>query len=165
MKPCGLCKRAIEQAPSLTGTNAHETGFMFILHKPDSRITGTLFDEESSYSLVLNSSTTGKELARILNHCDLTLDDILLTNFFKCTLPEDKTPYIEEYRNCVQRLKQQIQEFHTKKIVLFSKFMQKYFPKTKAPQLFMPHPSAIWAIRNTEKRQAKYEEVRSFLYS
>ncbi len=165
MEPCGLCDRTIKQAPPLIGCRARDTGFMFVLHKPDSRINGNLFDDETAYNIVLGLSRTGQEIKYLLKHCELDPDDVYLTNFFKCTLPKDRNPRVGEYRNCVKKLEEQIEEFDPKKIVFFSKAVKEHIPELERPYLVMPHPSKIWALRNQDKRKAQYEEVRTFLYS
>ena len=164
MKPCRLCDRAIDQSPPLIGSRAYITKFMFVLHKPDSRISGGLFDGEINYDVALGLSKTGKELRLLLNYCKLDSEDVYITNFFKCTLPQDQNPGAKEYRNCIKRLEEQIEEFNPNKIVFFSKFIEKYIPEISKPHLVIAHPSRIWALRRKGTREAEYEKVRSFLY-
>jgi len=164
MEPCGLCDRALQQGPPFKGSRADLTKFMFVLHKPDSRIEGSLFGDEVSYDMALGGCATGKELTLLLDYCDADIEDIYLTNFFKCTLPKDADPRVGEYANCITQLEKQIFEFNPKRIVFFSKAIKKYIPEIENPHLMMAHPSSIQKLLNISLREAEYERVRSFLY-
>lgn len=176
MYECNMCERALQHVPSLKGSRADKTKLFFLLHKPDSRIEENLFKGKDAYMITLGQTKTGQELIKLLEYCGLTLEDIFLTNFFKCTLPNDSNPTSNEYRNCRKILERQIKEFEPEKIVVFSIKVYHQLEKQPdngmdkqrtlyngVPALVMPHLSAIYALLNVEKRQAEYEKIKRFI--
>ncbi len=121
MKSCTLCERAGHFNEGLIGKNYSETGVMFVLHISDSRAL------REGYVKAYKKTNTAQTVDKMLKNANLTLDDIVLTNFYKCIIPgdtnssknKDKIPWKKEYKNCVGVLDAQIQEIAPKKIVLF----------------------------------------------
>ncbi len=110
---CKLCERAKHYNPGLIGENYSDKRIMFVLHISDERAV------KEGYVEAYNKTYTAKTIDKILNDSNLNLDDIILTNFYKCIIPGDKIPRKQEYFNCKSILTNQIEETRPKKIVLF----------------------------------------------
>lgn len=120
MKNCTLCNGAYEFNAGIVGKNYKNEGLMFILHKSDSRAL-------NGYSDALRKTNTGRTVDNILDMAGLNLDDIVLTNFYKCLLPNDKNPNSIQYNNCKKVLNSQIKKMNPQKIVLFGAPVYSHF--------------------------------------
>ncbi len=179
---CNLCNEASNFHYGLKGTNAENTKLLFVLHKPDSRIIENCLSFTDPYFIALAESATGKNLSRLLSQCELNLDDIFLTNLFKCTLPEDRNPKKTEYQNCLKILNNQILEFSPKKIVVCGrKAYEILFPKdynkvhddsslatihsySEIPSFILPHPSSMQIEKiGKQKYNSILKELQGFL--
>jgi len=163
MKECNLCKEAYGFNFGLEGNASVKTKIMFVLHRSDNETTEFF----GGYLAALRQRNTGIILERMLQYCNLDFNDIYLTNLFKCLLPKDRTPSIQEYQNCFEVFKKQITEFNPVSMVAFGPTVYEYlFPKNfkeqklsevekkilycdeipelVIPTLILPHPSYIW---------------------
>ena len=182
MNNCRLCDEASDFYYGIKGNNADNTKLLFILHKPDSRITENCLSFADPYLVALAESATGRNLGRLLSQCKLSLNDIFLTNLFKCTLPEDRNPKKLEYQNCLILLNNQIEEFNPKKIVVCGRkayeilFPQDYIQVKddsslatihsykEIPSFILPHPSRMQIEKiGREKYNLILGELKEFL--
>jgi uracil-DNA glycosylase family 4 len=185
MKHCNLCNQASNFQIGLKGKNTDITKLLFVLHRPDKRITETFLN----YEAVLRTTKTGYEIDLLLEYCGLNWKDVFITNFFKCTLPKDKNPKKQEYENCLQIFSQQVRDFKPKKIIVFGNQPYKHlFPEqskqTKikkaynqdlmyqsTPTLILPHPSRLWALNPqsdrfiSDKQMPYFNRAKQFLNS
>jgi uracil-DNA glycosylase family 4 len=182
MKDCDLCKRAYQFNYGLKGRNADNTRFLFILNRADKRLN-TILPGLPTYETALRTSATGSILEQALEYSGLTFERIYITNFFKCLLPQDASPGLEECKNCLTVLNHQIAEFQPKKIIAFgNRPYQNMFPEQakkqkltqiigttleyqNTPTLIMIHPSQIWKLLNPEKQRPYFEIIKEFLAS
>jgi uracil-DNA glycosylase family 4 len=176
MKTCSLCSEASNFNYCLKGERADAIKFLFVLHRADRRI----HEYFEGYWGALKNSATGIILDDILKEAELDFDDILLTNFFKCLLPEDRRPSKQEYFNCLTLFQQQVQEFNPRAIVIFgNRPYQCTFPKRsklikitelkeelnyeERPCLVSMHPSQIWKKLSPELKGPYIRRVANFL--
>ena len=132
---------------------------MFVLNHSDHRaLTKTLFDD---YLNALQNSQTGKKLSVIFKRSNLTIDDIFITNLFKCIMPREPTK--AEYQKCFCILEEQIKKLNPDKIVMFGHWGYKtMFPEllkekfykitgsildyNNIPVLITYHPGKLWRL-------------------
>jgi len=198
-RTCTLCKDAHNPNFGVVGKNYESSRIMFILHHSDSRVLSSQlslsFDHEVSnvdinYSNALHQSDTGRVINWLLKSCrdlrrktefnhNLTWDDIYVTNFFKCLLPEDREPKKEEYNSCANVMRSQIISASPRKIVAFgNKTLENMFPKLSLentlslnitlyeniPVLLSPHPRRIHDQKDAETLRY-LREIRDFIVS
>ncbi|MBR9676680.1 hypothetical protein GOV04_00885 [Candidatus Woesearchaeota archaeon] len=175
------CVDALHYCESYAGVNADKTGLLFVLNRPDKRILQPSLLENDSWINILMRSQTGKILFELLDHSNLTLDDVILTNAFKCTLPGDREPKKHEYQNCVEVLEKQIEQIDPKKVILMGRLAYEALFKTNLNgqrfdtelvgssttydgilTLITHHPGRIWRMP-PEERLPHYERVKQFL--
>lgn len=187
MTVCTLCEDAYNFFEGLKGKNADETKLLFILHRADERITNpTLFSE--NYKVALGKTNTGKVLAQLLNYVNLTIDDIYLTNVYKCLLPrktkskhfrsDGRKPTKKEYANCKTILDKQIEDFAPKKMVLFGEpaynvvigqndyerdLLVPNLNYKNIPVLLLEHPGKIWWENPQNRELGHYQWLKEFL--
>jgi len=164
---------------------------MFVLHRSDSRaikkdlgIEGLFRVEdmqlENSYDEALRRSDTGRFLRWLTGYCGMTLDDVYITNMFKCLIPDDREPRYSEYGSCAELLRRQILDVKPEKILVFGMKPYEYmFPeiyKTQnfnrlkferyenIPALIINHPRRLHGMKRIE-RQKYLIEIRNFLKS
>lgn len=182
MPECNLCSNTIGYYNGIVGSNSDVTKFLFVLNKPDKRILQPSLNSFDNYKTALFSTKTGAELDRILKYCNMTVEDVFLTNIFKCIFNSDKDPAPNEYKKCYENVfKKQFSDFNPKKIIVFggSAYAMmfphqsvsfsyedaygKYALYNNTQTLIMPHPSRIWAFRNEHKIKDCYEKIKDFL--
>lgn len=177
MDKCNLCQDATDFHPGLRGRNADSTKLLVVMHKPDSRISvPILISEIDPYVSALLNSRTGENLTRLLGACGLGLEDVYLTNVFKCVLSGNREPNQEEYSACLHNLEEQINEFQPRSIItsggipysLLSRnaIGKKHYSNsqgeirkhnTGTPMLVLPHFSALCV-----PMASQWEEKRNF---
>ncbi len=83
----------------------------------------------------------GKVLDELLNHINLSRNDIFITNMIKCRPPKNRDPFKEEIFECSQFIDMQIQYINPKVIITLGNFaFQKFFPdKTMSESRGFPH--------------------------
>lgn len=118
------------------GDNYENSRIMFVLHRSDSRAVKSLPDapiqfnyEEQHLDMLywnaLIKSDTGRAINWLLKgYCNMTMEDVYITNVFKCLLSEnmsskDILPKDLEYRSCVDVLKNQVIAAAPRKIIAF----------------------------------------------
>jgi len=181
--PCSnVCKGAHSYHEGIKGDNADITKLLFVLNKPDKRVlVPTLYDID--YEIALSKSRTGKVLIDILKFCNLTINDVYITNLFKCVLPGDRVPRKKEYEKCVCVLEQQIKDFKPKKIIMFGRRAYEFmFPEhakknkledmvgqilcyDNIPSLISYHPGMLEQIFKKKQKREHYEKIKDFLIS
>src|SRR4030042_4094303 len=120
MGKCSLCSNTEGFHYGVKGKNSYKTKILFVLNKPDSRIFRNALPTMDPYFIAFAETRTGKQVMEMLDYCELRIDDIYMTNSFKCVLRKNWEPSIEEYKRCFNKhLKKQIQEFNPKKTVVF----------------------------------------------
>jgi len=175
---CDLCEEAFSYHPGVKGENADLTKILFVLHRSDSREPQPR--SSATYREALLKSQTGKVLTEMLEFCDLTIEDIYLTNVFKCLLPKDREPRAKEYKSCIKVLEEQVTDFDPKKILVFGrKSYEHMFPEIAkqnsykkmvmkaldfngVPSLVSYHPSWMWSFK-PKKRKGHYKKIKKFL--
>ncbi len=154
----------------LKGINADERKILFVAHRSDSRAL------QSNYETELAKSQSGKILEQILSTAKLSLDDIYLTNVFKCLLPSDRMPKKDEYVACLSNLDRQIINFKPKSIVTFghkpyelmfddNAFSEVVGSRTEyhsIPTFISYHFSKIWSMPKIE-RENVFDNIQWFL--
>ncbi len=71
----------------------------------------------------------GKVLDELLNHINLSREDIFITNMVKCRPPKNRDPFKSEILQCNTFLDQQIAYINPKLIITLGKFaFKKFFP-------------------------------------
>lgn len=179
---CDLCgEDATGFQEGSKGKRADITKILFVLHKPDSRIMQGVLGGFDPYLTVLSRTKTGAELSRMLNHCELTLENIYITNIFKCTLSGDRLPTKKEYKNCLEFFNNEVAEFDPKKLVAFgSMVFNLMFPDSEKqhnhkgvwakefcykgrPVFILPHPSKTYYYSEEKRVQRFYNPLKTFL--
>lgn len=159
--------------------NADAKGILFLLNRADSRLLQqSLFNNTHLEAIV--KTPTGKILREIVDYCNLSFDDVYITNLFKCLLPGDKEPKRKQYQSCVRLLDVQIADFEPQKIVAFgSKVYEFMFPAYAAennfeatvlkvldfqgiPTLISNHPCKLGSIIS-KTREKHYDAIDKFL--
>ncbi|MBU1203625.1 MAG: hypothetical protein KKG60_00995, partial [Nanoarchaeota archaeon] len=148
--PCeNLCKNVVEYVPTYIGKKA---GILFVLNKPDKRVLQT--DLFIDYLGVLAKSKTGGILGEILHYCNLNVEEIMITNLFKCIRDTDNhsirstNPTRKEYQKCSRILKEELRELNPSKTIIFGAIGRKLLSKEELGLekcLFTDHPSYIWS--------------------
>lgn len=179
---CKLCgDEAIKFQPGIKGGNSDKTKFMFVLHKPDTRIMQPVLGFADRYDTTLGEVKTGKELGRMLRYLNLDMRDIYLTNLFKCVLNSDRDPGKRMLLKCLGNLDKEITEFNPRKIVLFgTQVYNTLFPGLsklnnhkemwtkkriykETPVFFLPHPSKAVYFSQERRISEFYEPLKEFL--
>jgi uracil-DNA glycosylase family 4 len=178
--PCdNPCKDAFSYSQGIKGVNADLAGILFVLNRADSRLLQqSLFNNAHLEAII--KTPTGKALDEILRYCNLSFDDVYITNLFKCLLPGDRSPRRNEYRNCTRLLEQQVDDFKPRRIVAFGNMAYAFmFPGLAAeyrfetrvgqafafhdiPTLISHHPSKLVYFPSENKRWS-YEKIKEFL--
>ena len=176
--PTNCCNEAYAFNAGYKGQYADSTKLLFVLERSDHRaLQPTLFNDD--YVTALSKTQTGKILGNMLKYCDLTFDDIYLTNAFKCLLKDDVPPSVAQYRNCFSQFQKQYNEFQPKKIVLFGDKANKMVRNDwsfslkrsnwelgtfeDAQLLALHHPRRIWSMSKSHRIQ-EFMMLREFLY-
>lgn len=181
MADCKSCKGAEAFHSGRKGGRADETKILGILHKPDSRVLDGYLPGLDAWEIEFSRSKTGKKMREMLEYCHLDLEDIYITNLFKCVLENDRFPTKREYQKCKRKnLDRQIDEFQPKKIIMFGNYVyQNMFPRLakhanhkdmvgevlnygEIPSLVFQHPSKIWPY-SSERRKEFYHVLYTFL--
>ncbi len=121
----------------IKGSNYENSRIMFVLHRSDSRALSLAATQlampsfsgnnnvDAAYWNALRKSDTGRVISWLLkSYCNMSWDDVFVTNFFKCLLPKtakgkDREPRENEYLMCADVLRKQIISAAPKKIVAF----------------------------------------------
>ena len=174
----GCSSEAFAYNPGLKGTYANRSKILFVLHRSDSRALSS--GGPDAYKQALLESQTGRVLKEMFNRCGFGLDDIYLTNMFKCLLPNDREPRRQEYEKCVSNLEAQVSEFQPRKIVAFgAKPYELMFPELAeendftsmlskvsqyqdVPALISQHPRRIFGYP-LKRRNKYYDRLSDFL--
>ena len=69
----------------------------------------------------------GKNLNKLLDSCDLSLNDIYITNILKCRPPKNRNPSNKEIENHTPYLLKQIKEINPKIICSLGNYATKFF--------------------------------------
>jgi len=114
------CKRCLSEFCSggFKGKNSGQTKIILVAHMLDKRIfEKDLFGEIGHYRAFLQSDS-GKALQAVLAGpiLNLNLEDIYFTNIFKGFF-KDRMPRAEEYRACLERFEEQVEDFQPRGIV------------------------------------------------
>jgi uracil-DNA glycosylase family 4 len=118
MEKCNACTGVVGFHFGAKGQNADLTKLLVVMHKPDRRILqDVLIKDIDPYVAALLGSRAGESLTALLRYCGLSLNDIYLTNAFKCVLDGDRNPTAQEYSNCREVLEKQIEEFQPRAII------------------------------------------------
>jgi uracil-DNA glycosylase family 4 len=131
---------------------------------------------EDSYTRALRLSDTGRLLGWLTQYCGINMNDLYITNAFKCLLPNDEEPKLKDYMICVNILKKQILKAKPKKIVVYgTKPTQAMWSERTQldlstgistvygiPTMFMYHPRKLHDMK-TPERQKYFLEIRNFL--
>ena len=179
---CTLCwDDVVRFQKSRKGWSSDKTKFMFVLHKPDTRVNQNVLAFSDRYDVALSETKTGKELVRMLKYNELSIDDIYLTNLFKCVLKGDRNPKVGEYKNCMGNFRKELQNFNPEKMVLFgSTTFKVLFPGLAEikkheelwgqkrfymgiPTLMLPHPSKSSYFSQERRINEFYEPLKEFL--
>lgn len=150
MIECENCEAVSQHIFSFKGSNADKTKILFLIH---------------------DAHEEGQGISNILEHCRLTLEDILLINFIKCTLTEGDNG--EKYQKCRKILEDQIKSFEPDRIIVLSKKTYNNLTKGNSdnykiryhntPALIMRPPNDILKLEDEEKIKEEYEKIRRFL--
>jgi uracil-DNA glycosylase family 4 len=181
MVDCKSCNDAEAFHLGRKGSRADETKLLGVLRKPDSRVLDGYLPGLDALEIEFNRSQTGKKMTEMLKYCHLDLEDVYITNLFKCVLPDDRFPTKKEYQKCKRKnLDKQIDEFKPKKMIMFGNYVsQTMFPGLAKhanhkdmigevlnyegiPSLVFQHPSKIWPY-SPERRQEFYYDLYEFL--
>jgi uracil-DNA glycosylase family 4 len=175
---CTGCEGAFSYFPGLKGEHADDHKILMILNHSDSRMLMGKY--KHSYSVALPYSNTGRVLEDMLEACDLSLDDVYLTNVFKCLLPHDREPRKGEYVKCRSVLERQIDEYCPERIISFGqKAYENLFPEVSkdeyfadavdrvierdgVPSLVCYHPRKIYSFPKEDRRRL-YKRIARFL--
>lgn len=162
------CERVLDCHFGVQGSNPRANKILIILNNPYEIITQqALF--ENSYKSALFKTKTGLVLSEILEYCNLSVEDITITNLFKGILQKNVSPNTEEYKKCHNNLINQIKTISPRRIIIFGyqgkKLLEDNYDLQKRKVCFMKHPSWIWAktITKKEKRQPYREKIKNFL--
>jgi len=159
----------------IVGKNSDITKILFLLHMADERVAQqSLFG--NSYEAALMKTRTGRALTKILQRCNLTIDDIFLTNACKFVTKDSKDPTKEQYQQSYEVLRSQILQFSPRYIISFGKAYRALHPNEHCNidslygkkegnfgywTLMLPHPSK-WCFETTSKY---YDAISRFLES
>jgi len=117
MIECVRCQNVSKYDSDIIGKNYR--GILFVLHKADHRVfQQTLFDKP------LFGTKTGRVISELLDVADLNIEDVIITNFYKCIKQGDPTK--KEYQNCVGIFEEQFRELSPDKMVLFGAPVYKF---------------------------------------
>jgi len=115
MIDCDRCQNVIKYDSDIVGSKYRR--ILFVLHMADRRVLQeTLFDKP------LFGTRTGRVITELLNVADIDLDEIIISNFYKCL----GRPGKKEYLNCVNVFEDQFKRLLPKKMVLFGAPAYKY---------------------------------------
>jgi len=115
MIECDRCQNVIKYDSDIVGSKYR--GILFVLHMADRRVLQeTLFDKP------IFGTKTGRVICELLDVADIDLDEIIISNFYKCIGKPGK----KEYNNCVEIFKDQFKRLHPEKMVLFGAPAYKY---------------------------------------
>jgi len=174
----------------IKGKYYDEHRIMFVLHRSDSRAIKEYEHAinsldlhagiEDPYVYALRKSDTGRLLRWLTSYCGMTEDDVYITNLFKCLIPEDKEPRMDEYKACAGLLRDQVLEHKPRKILVFGgKPFHYMFPEISktntfesmisheelymdTPSLILNHPRRLHGLKGLE-RQEYFVKIRNFL--
>ena len=190
IEDCSFCKDVLVCLEGLKGENADESKLMIVLNQPDDRILQPVFPGFDAYEIALMETQTGKQLNKMLEYNELSLDDVYLVNAYKGILPKgdrqrnfehSKIPRVNQYKTCIEnQLDKQIKEFIPKGIVacggyvfdaMFGDNIDFGFMATEGntlrykdvSTLIYPHPSRIWSMKNEKIRERYYVILKNFL--
>lgn len=152
----------------LQGKNTNSDKILLVLNNPDKRIIKQPSLFGSSYEQMLFGTKTGRIIDEILDYCQLTREQITITNLFKGILETKEEPRISEHEKCLDILIKQIELFSPEKIIIFGRqgkqLLQEASYNFKKNCYFSHHPSYIWAQTiNKEKRLPYYQKIKEFL--
>ncbi len=141
------CKGAFSYSHGIKGRNADK--ILFVLNRADSRLLQqSLFNNTHLEALI--KSPTGKAFREIVDYCNLSFDDIYITNLFKCLLLGDRTPAKKEYERCAKVLEEQVRDFAPLRIIAFgSRVYESMFPMESASKNFEKMVSEVLYYQNT----------------
>lgn len=162
MQKCRKCDGASHFYLGRKGKNADITKLMVIMHRPSWIVAQPCLNLYDEWQTAFFTSKTGKTIGRLLAECDLSIEDIYITNVYKCFPHGDRNPKPEEYQNCLQYFEGQFDEFAPRRaVVCGSNAWRLMFPGTKIQisdsqrepiktvldyrgvgSLVIPHPSA-----------------------
>ena len=166
---------AYEYNPGRKGPRADLSKILIVLHRSDSRalISALPMPDFDSYELTFSRTQTGQIIVRMLKMCGYTLDDVFITNIFKCLLPNDRAPARQEYENCLLLLREQIADFSPRGILVFGeKPSELMFNGKKSqhenyegiPAFVSVHPSVPW-LRSDELCNSYCQRIADFVRS
>lgn len=132
--------------------------------------------EEEDIQGIPFCGAAGKYLDRILNAIDIKRQSIYICNVVKCRPPQNRTPQVDEIKECLPFLEEQIKIIKPSFIVALgivasnsllkvSEKIQnlrgKFFDYEGAKLLVTYHPSAI--LRNFNLRRPVWEDMKMFM--
>lgn len=174
-KYCTICDGAHSFNPGIKGKNSDKTKIMMVLHQSDMRALESALPGFNSYETVLWQTQTGRILNEMLKFCNLSPNEVYITNLIKCLF--DRKITTKDYRSCKSNLLQQIGEFEPRAIMVFGQKPVQYLLNTKKledvlhiysdwfcsfPTMAFNHPSAPW-LKSGYWKNSEYQFAKEFL--
>ena len=135
LQNCKLCELYKTRLNALTGEGNKNADIMLIAQAP-----GELEDKANKMFI----GPSGKMLDKLLQHAQISRDEIYMTNLIKCNLPQNRRPKQKEIKACSKYLDMEIAKIDPKILVplgyyatkyLFEKYSLGEFTKKEFPKL------------------------------
>ena len=135
LQNCKLCELYKTRLNALVGEGDINANIMLIAQAP-----GELEDKANKMFI----GPSGKMLDKLLQHAQISRDEIYMTNLIKCNLPQNRRPKQREIKTCSKYLDMEIAETNPKILVplgyyatkyLFEKYSLSEFTKKEFPKL------------------------------
>lgn len=135
LQNCKLCDLYKTRLNALAGEGNKDADIILIAQAP-----GELEDKENKMFI----GPSGKMLDKLLQHAQISREEIYMTNLIKCNLPQNRRPKQKEIKVCSKFLDEEINEIDPKILVplgyyatkyLFEKYSLSEFTKKEFPKL------------------------------
>ena len=163
---CHQCEMHHLRSHAVFGSGTQTAAWMFIGEAPD-------VEEDKQGFPFLGKS--GELLDNILKAIDLNREKVYLTNILKCRPPNDRSPHVDEVRNCTGYLQRQIELIQPKVIVVVGRLAAQhllstkdsigrmrgkvhYLQKTNTPVVVTYHPRYL--LRLPSEKRKVWEDIK-----
>lgn len=163
---CQQCEIHHLRSHAVFGSGSQTATWMIIGEAPD-------VEEDKQGFPFLGKS--GELLDNILTAIDLNREKVYLTNILKCRPPNDRSPHVDEVRNCTGYLQRQIELIQPKVIVVVGRLAAQhllstkesigrmrgkvhYLQKTNTPVVVTYHPRYL--LRLPSEKRKVWEDIK-----
>jgi len=100
IKECKKCKLSETRSHALVGEGDLPAKLIMVAQAPG-------YNEDSAGRMFVGPS--GKKLDELLNHADISREEIFMTNILRCMLPKYRKPKMDEIETCTPYLDEEIE--------------------------------------------------------